>query len=236
MLELDGVNVYNLYQTSESEQITHMVKAVYYHIIEGREWPHLKRNVPLIPTEISTPTIFTLPENVDKIEWIKYNKQRELGGRDFFVDIKYLPMKKFTDLVNRRNTLASNIVSMSYEGIIYPVFNDRQPMYYSEGERWLVFDAWDNSIDIDGLDEDKFDCFAKINPVVEMEEDFVFDLPTEAFSYLLNECRSFIFFTYKGVVHEKAEQMARTQRRRMSWENSVIPGKITYPDYGRKGK
>ena len=80
----------------------------------------------------------------------------------------------------------------------------------------------------------KNQCYGKVYPTVTVSDGFYFDLPPDAFSYLLNEAKSTCFLTLKQQQNNKAEQHAVTQRRRMSQEAWKLRNGITYPNYGRK--
>ena len=54
------------------------------------------------------------------------------------------------------------------------------------------------------------------------------------FSYLLNESKSVAFLLIRNQPYIKAEEYAKTQKRRMSWQAWTIDKKNTYPDFGRK--
>lgn len=233
--ELDSDDVDTVLETVESTQITNMVKRVYYHIIEGRAWPHLWR---LFTLEVNAagPTILSIPENVDNLTWVKYNKIGLAETRNQFTLIDKIGSTTFMQRVNSRNNDDAFVTVTTVAGITYNVFNDRQPSFWTSiDDQTIIFDAYDVSVEA-ALAPSKTQCHGYINPAVTMTDDFVFDLPTESFSYFLSECLSLAFVTYKQAPNPKIEQMAQTQRRKQSWKNAVIPTQIQYPNYGRRRK
>jgi hypothetical protein len=233
--ELESDEVDTLLETVESTQITNMVKMVYYHIIEGRPWPHLWRLFTL-EANAAGPTILSIPENVDNLNWIKYNWIKDGETRNRFSLIHKVDPSTFMSRVNSRDNDEAFVDVTTVNGITYHVFNDRQPTFWtSVDDQTVIFDAYDSDIEA-SLDPDKTQCYGYINPVVTISDDFIFDLPTESFSYLLSECLSFAFATYKQLPNTKIEQMAQTQRRKQAWKNAVIPATIQYPDYGKRRK
>jgi hypothetical protein len=68
-----------------------------------------------------------------------------------------------------------------------------------------------------------------------MADSFVPDLPTQSFSYFLNEAKSTASLRLKQMPDQKAEQHSVTQKRRQSQAAWRIAGGITMPNYGRKG-
>lgn len=237
LLEVTNGGVYctTIDESIESTQIAEIVKNTYYHIIDGRNWPHLFTLFQLTETSASTPTHFTISTNVMDIDFIKYNKVRAGETRNRYEEIYYREPKEFIEILNGRVSDNSNVTIITdTSGLPLNIHNDRPPQYYTSfDDSSIVMDSFDNAVET-FLKTAKNQCHGKIYPTVTRTDSFIFDLPTEAFSYLLNESKSVAFLLIRNQPHAKAEQASTTQRRRMSWQAWTIDKKNTYPDFGRK--
>jgi len=232
--------IYTLHQTQVSSMITRVVKEVYYHIIDGKDWPQLYEMFQLTQTGSSTPTHMTIPSDVMDFQYIKYNVIKSGESKAKYIDIRYLEPKEFMDVIDVRDSSATNIdVVTDTSSIPLNIYNDRAPFYWTSfNDSVVVFDAYDSAVDSTSLLTTKTQCRGKVYPTVTETNSFVFDLPIDAFSYFLAECKTTAFALISKEGNPKAEQMANTQRRRMSqeaWKNSNGMG-IKYPNYGRPGK
>jgi hypothetical protein len=69
-----------------------------------------------------------------------------------------------------------------------------------------------------------------------LEDDYVPDLPIDAFPLLFEESKSTAFVTLKQSTNPKAEQKSSRQNRWLSRKAWRAAGGVTYEDYGRKGR
>lgn len=234
--DLDSDPVTNYDDTVESQQVAQILKTTYFNIIDGRDWPHLYQHFRLVETGASTPTHMTLANDVMNVNYIKYNVKELTGVKDKYTEMQWLSPKEFMNLLDLRDSSASNIDVITSNNIFFNIHNDRPPNYYTTfDEDVIVFDAFDSAVET-FLKTAKNQCYGKIYPTVTLSDGMYFDLPTEAFSYLLNEAKSIAFLTLKQTQNPKAEQHSVTQRRRMSQEAWRFNKGIMYPNYGRRGK
>lgn len=242
--DLNGPNnqeiIYTLHQTQLSSMITRVVKEVYYHIIDGKDWPQLYQLFQLTQTSGSTPTHMTIPTNVMDFEYIKYNSIKDGETRANYKNIEFKYPKDFMDMLDARDSTASTVdVITDTSSVPLNIINDRSPLYWTSfNDDTIVFDAYDSAVDTTNLLTTKTQCRGKIYPTVTESNTFVFDLPIDAFSYFLAEAKSSCFALITKEPNAKAEQMSNTQRRRMSSEAHKIDinKNILYPNYGRRGK
>lgn len=242
--DLNGPNnqeiIYTLHQTQLSSMITRVVKEVYYHIIDGKDWPQLYQVFLLTARGASLPTHMQIPSNVMDFDYIKYNVRTATDTKDKYTDIKYLRPKEFMDVLDVRDSSSTDIdVITETAGLKLNIFNDRAPQYWTSfDETDVVFDAYDSAVDATNLVDGKTQCRGKVYPTVTESNTFVFDLPVDAFSYFLAEAKSTCFALILKEGNPKAEQMSNTQRRRMSkqaWKNRNEMN-TRYPNYGRVPK
>ena len=94
--------------TEESLQVAQVVKSTYEEMVTRRDWPHLKKLLPLISYgNNSYPTYLLVPENMRQIDWINYDQKSLDNPTAGFAQIKYLDPQKFIQFTNSRNTADS---------------------------------------------------------------------------------------------------------------------------------
>jgi hypothetical protein len=236
--DLDSDTVSTILETEESRQVTQILETTYYNIIDGKDWPHLYNPFQLVATGASTPTHMTFPVSVIDVSYIKYNVRNATDTKDKFIELGYREPKAFMDVVDTRDSSATEITQVTDgTGILINVYNDRKPSFWTSfDDDTVVFDAYDSVVDTANLVAVKTQAYGKIYPVVVVSDGAFFDLPVNSFTYLLNEAKSVASLTLKQFVNQKAEQQSVTQRRRMSQEAWRIGKGIDYPNYGRTSK
>lgn len=234
--DMDSDEVNSINDTIESEQVSVIVRDTFRAIIDNRNWPHLKRLVQLTASgDTSKPTYLTVPENVKEMLYLAYNKQKEGETRRRYEELTWLDPDDFLRYVNGRNDENTNTnVVTDPSGIELLIMNDRQPTYFTSfDDEVLVLDSYDQSVD-DTIQESKTQARAVVAPSWEHVDEFIPDLPEEAFTALLEEAKSRAMFRLKQVQDPKAEQEASRQQRWLSRKAFVVKGGIKYPDYGRR--
>ena len=233
--DMDSDTVTTILETVESTQVTQIIETTYYNIIDGRDWPNLYQMFRLTETGISTPTHMTLGTTVMDLKYVKYNTRTATDTKDRYTEMQFLEPQEFMNIVDGRNSAATNVTQVTdTSNIKINVYKDRAPIYFTSfNETVLIFDAYDEDVET-FLKTAKNQCYGKVYPTVTTSDGFYFDLPPDAFSYLLNEAKSTCFLTLKQQQNNKAEQHAVTQRRRMSQEAWKLRNGISYPNYGRK--
>ena len=234
-MESDEVNSIN--DTVEALEVAQIVKSTYFNLIDGRDWPHLYRFFQLTASgNANLPTYMTLPERVSDVSWIKYDCKEDGETRERYKLMVYKTPEEFMQLLDERNSDDSNILQMvePTSSVLLNIFNDKAPTYFTSFDNeHVIFDAYDLAVDTT-LQTSKTQCWGKYDPTWTMEDEFIPDLPSNAFSYLLNEAKSTCFLRIKQMGDTKAEQHSVTQRRRMSQKSWRVAGGITFPNYGRK--
>lgn len=233
--DMDSDSVTSIFDTVESTQVADIVRTTYFNIIDGRDWPNLYQMFRLTETSASTPTHLTVSNTVMDFKYVKYNIRTSTDTRDRYTEMQFLEPLDFMNMVDGRDSSATNVTQVTdTSNIKINVYKDRAPTYFTSfNETVIIFDAYDADVETN-LKTAKNQCYGKIYPTVTQTDGFYFDLPTDAFSFLLNEAKSVAFITLKQQANPKAEQHAVTQRRRMSQEAWKLRSGISYPNYGRK--
>lgn len=233
----DDVN--HIGDTLESVQVATAVRTVYFNMLDGKDWPHLYKLYQLESSgDISKPTQMRLPDNaidVDTIKDVRYNGKRTVDDIDRFKTVKFLEPYSFLTMLGSRRSDDVNIQVVVGDGDIpLNILTNKHPHYYTCFDNvHLVFDSYNKELE-DTLQESKTSVFGKIQPVWQMEDTFIPDLPPNAFSYLLAESMSLCFFNVKEAPNQKAEQYSTTQKRRLSQEAWRVNKGVKFPNYGRR--
>jgi len=235
--DMDSDEVNSIHDTVESQQVARVVRSTFENIVTGREYPHKNTLLKLQASGDSTkPTHMKLPENVIELLSLNYNKRALTDTKDKYSEVKYLSPDEFILKTNYRDTSKDNVVVVEENGVDLFILNDVAPTYFTSfDDEWLVFDSYDKAVDTT-LQQNKTQCFGKVQPTFAFEDDHIPDLPVQLFPYLINEAKSTAFLVVKQMPNQKAEQHSISQRRRMSQDAWRLTKGISRPDYGRKSK
>lgn len=236
--DMDGDEVNSIDDTFESAQVAQIVKSTYFAMISNRNWPHTKQAINIDPSgDAALPTHMVLQQEIKELVFINYNKVKKDETRKLYKSIKWLEPDDFLRVTNRRNNDESNIdVIVDPTGVELLVKNDLAPTYYTSfDDTTLVFDSYDIEVDTT-LQSSKIQAQAYVMPSWSQVDDFIPDLPSEAFTALLEESKSKAMFKLKQVSDIKAEQEANRQQRWLSRKAWRAHGGIRYPNYGRNAR
>lgn len=234
--DMNSDEVISISDTVEALQVAQIIKATYFHIIHGRDYPWLNTLFQLTASGTAArPTHLTIPETITKLHAFKYNMKTDNSAKDEFTTVTYKTPEEFLDILDARDSTASNVQVVSdTTGVTLNVYNDRHPTYYTTFDDVnLICDAFYSTLD-STLQSSKTKCFGEQTKTFTLTDNFVPDMPEQMFSFLLAEAKSICFNTLKQLPNAKAEQQAVSQRRRTSGDAWKVQGGITYPDYGRK--
>ena len=236
--DLDSDNVSDISDTVESTQVAQIIKTSYYNLIDGKDWPQLKKFIRLEAATAARPTHMKIPDNAIDIEWVKYNTKTAADTFDKYIDIKYKTPKEFVDLIAvRKSDDATVDVVVDATGVSLNINNDAAATFYTSfDDEYLIFESYDSAIDTTNMQQNKSQCFGKVQPTWTATNTFVPDLPSQAFSYLLADSKTACFVILKQSDNPIAAAQSQIQRRRMSQEAFRVSNGIAFGDYGRKGK
>lgn len=245
--DMDGDNVNSINDTIESQQVAQIVKTCYLEIMATRNWPHMRTS--FVCTAYGNdlyPTTLIIPENIKKVESIRYNKldstqvYETRNGvafptvRDKYEELEYLQPDDFLSLVHQRDSTASNISAPRISGLLVQVYNDRHPQYWTSfNDTQIICDAWNNTVE-DTLQTGNNMCVGIRNPDWSHADSSIPELPAEAFPALLEEAKSTAFYALRQVANEKAEQKATRNQRWLARNAWRAKGGIRLPNYGRR--
>lgn len=229
-------NVSSINDTYEATQVAHILKNVYFDIISRKKWRHLGTLLQLSSSgDIDFPTYMYIPDNVQSIEWIKYNKKESVSDDDKYEDVEYLEPKVFLDLCDSRSSSASNVVSITDpSNTTILVRDDQHPTYWTTfDDKTLIFDSYFSDLD-DTLQTSKTKMWSFKEPSFTVGDTFIPDFPAEEFPYYLAEAKSVCFFEIAQEANQKEEQRSRRLKNYLHMNGWKAKGGIFTKDYGRK--
>jgi hypothetical protein len=233
--DMDSDEVNSIDDTIESQQVAIIVKDCYLELMDGKVWKHLQRLIQLDSLADSTkPTYLKVPETIKELTFFNYDKRKLFTDNIRMEEVKYLYPDQFLRVTATRNLSdnTENITDFSGSNII--VFNDRAPQYWTSfDDEYIVCDSYNKDIE-DTLRSSKTQVLAYMEPTWVHLDNAVPDLPSQAFSLLLEESKATAMIKLKQIVDQKAEQKSKRQRQKMSRENWQAHGGVRYDNYGRR--
>ena len=233
--EMGSDTVNSIDDTTESQRVALLLKSVFLEMVDRRDWEQHKTLTALDSSGDNTkPNYLKLPEGVQDTYWVRYNTQKVTDTRTRWETLQYLYPDEFIKRVNDNNSSQDNIDTITdWSGTELLIRNDLAPRYWTTfDDDWVVTDSYDSAAD-STLRSAKSQAYVMKEPTVELVNDFVLDLPIEAFSMLKTSLKERAFELIKQMDSRTISTEAERQRRRMSRRNSKLRGGIRYPDYGR---
>lgn len=234
--DMDGDEINSISDTEEAEQVASHVKSVYRALVSNAEWPHTRRAVALVPnSDNNYPTHMTVKEELKQLISVNYNKANLGDTRKLYRPVSYLDPDDFLRKINYRDNTKSNVeVITDYSGIELLIVNDKSPDYYTSfDDVVIVFDSYDKSVD-SSLQQSKLQAQGYIIPDFTISDSFVPDLPSDAFSLLVERSTERAQFKMRQFEDMVSGREAQKQSRRMSRKAWTVNGGIKYRDYGRR--
>jgi hypothetical protein len=177
------------------------------------------------------------PDNVQRIDWIKYNVRTSTDTTDRYAYVTILPLAQFLEQIDDLNTTETNIGSFTQNSITFYYRNDVAPCYCTiVDDVYIIFDAYDSAVE-STLQTGKTKCFANTIPTFSLVDTAIPDLDDQQFPLLLNEATSVAFVDLKQMPNEKAEQESRRQWRTLERTKALtrVPSPFdALPHFGRK--
>jgi hypothetical protein len=219
----DAVN--SISDTIESEQVAMTVKDVYMKMCATREIPVHLANVEMLASgSLQRPTVLKIPDNVEDILELSYNDK----------PLKFLYPDEFSYMM--RNRVESTIVEKITDGVgyVFKIYVDRDPEYYTTyDDKELFFDAYDKTKS-DTLLASNSLAYVELFPSFEMVDDYIPDLPSHMFPYLLEAAKSLSFVNVKQMPNAAVEKGAMELRAYNSRHKRIQKNGIRTNYYGRK--
>lgn len=246
---MDSDEVSSINDTVESQQVVEIIKTVIDDMTSRGDLQTNKTVFNLTASNDDTkPILMVKPDDIDRIEWIKYNVMTATDTYDVWDVLTYLPFEAFIERMHMLNTSDSNVASFQHvfdsNSIKFVYRNDTAPQYYTTfDDNTIFFDSYDSTVDTT-LQSSKTLCYGNKATSWEASDTFVPNLQPQQFALLLSEAKSLAWAELKQTVHTKAESMARKNwmhlqhtRQEIPDQNNIKSGSHNFsklPNFGRR--
>ena len=236
MTSMDSDSVNSISDLIESQSIADTIKDVYFDLIARRDWEHLKTTTPLeAVSNVSQPTKIKIPDDIYRIDVLKYNKKLSADTSAKYEDVTYLPPEEFLDLVLARNSAASNISAYNMDnGTPLYIIEDHMPTYWTSFDNeYIYFD----SISLDDeatVQASRSLIYGVKEPAWTASDTFIPDLPAQQFPLLLETARKTCFKRFKQAVDEESERSSVKQYNSMRHNQFRVGGGAKFFNWGIK--
>lgn len=236
--DMDSDQVNSIDDTVESQQVAQIVRTCYNDIISNRNWPHLRKLIQLDAlNDLDKPTYLKIPNEMKELVFFKYDKHKQDDSRIQLQDLKYKEPDAFLRMCSGRDSTNDNVQTIiDFSGTRILVNTNFAPQFWTSFDDFhIVCDSYDKSVD-DTLKQEKTQALAYMEPVWEHSNNAIPDLPSEAFSALLEDAKRTAMFKLKQMVDVIADQKASKQQRWLSRKAWRVEGGVRYANFGRKGR
>lgn len=235
--DMDSDQCNSIGDTEESFQVARIIKSSFFDIISRKDWPHLRKTLPLDNSlDADIPNRLKLPEGISKMEFLSYSQKKDGKDRQQFRELEYLYPDEFILRTNSRSVDNDNVIEVVVDDIALFILTDTPPRYYTSfDDSWVITDSYVAALS-NTLIGSEAQCIAYMAPEWSTEDNFIPDLPMEAFPLLLAEAKSSSFARIKQQVDQKAEQQATRNNIAMAQRGWAIKGGVRYPNYGRQSR
>jgi hypothetical protein len=181
------------------------------------------------------PTLMYKPENVAKIEWIKYDGAEDAEGAEYSY-VTILPVAQFSDMTHQLNPEDEDVGSLNLNDHTFYFKNNSKPTYCTiVNDYFIIFDSFNENVD-STLQESKTLCYGRVVPSFQMTDSFIPDLDDNQFPLLLNEATAWAFLELKQASHDLALLESRRQWRTLQRDkHAKTPNWFDQtPNFGRR--
>lgn len=232
----DPVNSIN--DTPEALQVAQIIKTTYNNLISNRNWPQEKRTFALDNvSDTARPNYLQLPEDVKELVSIFYDQKRDAANRKQLEFIDYLSPEEFLHRANSLNEEKANVdLVTDFGGAIYKIRNDIPPTYWTSfDDEYIAFNSYDSTVEVT-VQNSNSQATGYVEKAFTFTDNFVPELPSEAFASLLAEAKAEAFSVLRQETNQRVEREAQRQRTWLSRKAWTAAGGVKYPNYGRKGR
>lgn len=218
-------NVNSIDGTEESTAVARIAEEVYYDLLATTDWPHLESTGKLTNSnEIEFPNLLRLPEDVKYIKALWYKNKL----------LTYKEPEEFIKYVNQRKEGGSTLPISTPDGAGLHIVINKDPEFFT------LFNS--TTVITDSYDEDEYPTLigdfslytGNTLPVFQPVDDFVPDLPSEAFSTYLAMVKRAAFMYLRQEPSPHDERVAVAGLGRIMQDKYKLYRKETKINYGRK--
>lgn len=236
----DEVN--SITDTVESQQVAEEIRNTYNELYSNRDIPELEGLINLEATgDPLRPNTLKLPDNVDRVKWIKYLNFR--NNNPNYNEIEYLEPERFLQRIVEPGPSLSgsytNVRLTDTSPLEYTIYANRCPEYYTifNNDNILVFDSFDYGYESNLTGSNSL-AWGIMGTDFDLEDGYIPPIDSHLFPHFLAEAKAACFINIKEVANSNEERRARRQlvrsQIRMHKTNAQRQGALTANDYSRK--
>lgn len=238
--DMDAEEVNSINDNVEAMQVARIVRRCYYDIVSPNDMPEHFDLFSLTPSgDPDKPTLMSLPDEVNRVDWIQYNIRLDGDTADQFRPVSPVSVAEFFRRMNYLSTDSDNVGQMTVtvqDPMTFQFVNNRAPQIYCiYDDNTVIFDAYDAAVD-NTLQSSKTQAYGLLSVPFTLSDNFVPDLDDRHFPLLLNESLSTSFAVLKQAQNAPAQMKARNQK--IDLQRTKFKQKRNYyaelPNYGRK--
>jgi len=236
--DMDRDEINSLSDTLESVQIASIVEDVFNQMILNNVIPEREDVIQVEAVSDTTrPNYLKLPQSVDRMKALRYNKIRAGETRVQYDDIDFMTPSEFLDRVLARNTDLTEVIQVvDSSGVILPILNNAPPSFWTSfDDEFIVTDSYDSDVDLT-LQSSKTLAIGTRVPTFEAgNDDYIPDIDEHLFPLLIAEAKSTAFVVLKQQANAKIEQQSRKQKVSIqSNKHRMRDFTNDTPNFGRK--
>ena len=182
----DQVN--SIGDTQEALAVANIVRNSYFMVLNERNDYTFNRNTFQLDSlaDPTTPTIFSIPQNVTVIQFFKYNRKQTNDDQERFEDLIQLELSDFLTETYLRSSKDDNVEQMSFNLNKFLIYNDRPPTYFTTiDDQYILCDSYNKSIE-NTLMSSKTILYATIKMPWLFTDDFVPTMPDHMVEIVLH--------------------------------------------------
>lgn len=232
--DTDGDEVNSIDDTAEATQAAYILRSTFENIVVGSTIDYYRRGIQFDGlSDTDFPNYLKLPENIQQVEFIQYDKSKD-NDKVQFQDVQYLYPDEFLARQNNLDSSRDNVIAVrDFGGLTYLVQTDKAPdCWTSFDDKHIVFDSFNTDVE-DTVHKNRTQGIAYISPVFELRDDYIPDMPADMFPYLISEAKACFSSKIRQARSEDDAKWSTLHRRRMSRKNWQAHGGIRTCNYGR---
>lgn len=210
---MDGEEVNSISDTTEARQVAQIIRTTYYNILSRANLPEHQQLFTLTSSaDADLPVLMTRPDNVRRVDFIKYNVSEDTEDTYSYVTI--LPTQQFLDQTHmlREDDTTVDILTLNNQTFYFR--NDKRPEFCTAlRDYYFIFDSYNSEVEAT-LQSSKTLCQGLVTPAFTLADTFTPELDDAQFPLLLAEATSAAFLQMKQIAND---QSVRDSRR--GWSN-----------------
>ena len=232
---MDSDDVNSIDDTEESIQVSDMIEDTYFEMVAGMVLPHLEQLCQMESIgDTSKPTHLRVPENVDKIDTIKYEQVAVGTTPRSFPELTYKDPETFINDSYNMTLSDANVFEVVDGGVSIFIKNDSRPQYWTSfDDEFIVLDSYDAAIESTAQGS-KTTVSCRVLPTWSRSNTYIPDLPAKMFPLFLAEAKNACHFYLKqqqSAVDGKRAVRGYNKMRRDAWRTHDQKHR---PKFGRK--